>query len=57
MKVIWSIPNNCYMVMMGEEQIDLNGQRFFETIDDIKYVLKPKGLTVKNRLVIKSEPS
>ena len=53
MKVTWSVANNCFVVIAGNELIDIDGKRFFESIDEITSMLKTKGLTVKNRMVVK----
>ncbi len=38
--------NQCWVVLFGDSIIDLDGQRLFNDLDDLKWVLRLKGLKV-----------
>ena len=47
LNVEWSTANNAYVILFGNSIIGIDGKRFFQTTDELKDFLKPKGLTVK----------
>jgi hypothetical protein len=55
MKVHWLIANNAYAIVFGDSIVDIDGKRFFQSIKELKIYLKSKGLTVKNKTVVKIE--
>ena len=55
MKIHWLVANNAYVILFGDSIVDIDGKRFFQSLDEVRDYLKPKGLTVKNRNVIKIE--
>ena len=55
MKIRWLIANNAYAIVIGDEIVDIDGKRFFQSIDELKDWLKPKGLSVKNKTIITTE--
>lgn len=54
MHIVFLPVNQCFVVMMGDSIIDLDDQRLFNDLDDLKWVLRLKGLKVvgRNRKVI-----
>jgi hypothetical protein len=44
--------NQCWVVRFGDTIIDLDGQRLFNDLDDLKQVLRLKGLKVVRRKVV-----
>lgn len=44
--------NQCWVVLLGETIVDLDGQRLFNDLDDLKWVLRLKGLKVVGRKVV-----
>lgn len=46
MKVVWLIANGTYVVMFGDNMIDIQGIRFFTTLKELRYQLKSLGLTL-----------
>ena len=54
MRIEWLVPNNAYVILFGDSIIDIDGKRFFQTIKEMKECLEPKGLTVKNKKVIRT---
>jgi hypothetical protein len=55
MKIHWLVANNAYVILLGENLVDIDGKRFFQSLRELKDYLKPKGLTIKNKTVIKIE--
>ena len=55
MKIRWLIANNTYAIIFGDSIVDIDGKRFFQSINELKDRLKPKGLTVKNKTVVTTE--
>ena len=55
MNVHWSVANNAYVILFGDSLLDIDGRRFFQSIRELKDWLKPKGLTVRNKTVVKAE--
>ena len=48
--------NQCWVVLFGDTIIDLDGQRLFNDLTDLKWVLRMKGLTVSSRRVVNLIP-
>ena len=44
--------NQCWVVLFGDGIVDLDGQRLFNDLDDLKWVLRTKGLKVVRRKVV-----
>jgi hypothetical protein len=45
--------NQCWVVLFGDNIIvDLDGQRLFNDLDDLKWVLRTKGLKVVRRKIV-----
>jgi hypothetical protein len=44
--------NQCWVVLFGDSIVDLDGQRLFNDLDDLKWVLRMKGLKVVRRKVV-----
>ena len=55
MNVHWSVVKNAYVIPFGDSLVDIDSKRFFQSIRELKDWLKPKGLTVKNKKVVKIE--
>lgn len=52
MKILWLKINQSYVILFGDNVVDIDGKRFFSSIDEMKEWLKPKGLTVRNKRVV-----
>jgi hypothetical protein len=44
--------NQCWVVLFGDSIVDLDGQRLFNDLDDLEWVLRMKGLKVVRRKVV-----
>jgi hypothetical protein len=53
MRVQWLVANNAYVIMFGNSLVPIDGKHFFQTIAEMKDWLKSKGLTVKNKKVVR----
>jgi len=46
MRVSFLTGNQCWIVLFGDTIVDLDGQKFFNDLDDLKWVLRLKGLKI-----------
>ena len=51
MRVKFLPANQAWILMLGDTIIDLDGQRIFTDLDDLKWVLRLKGLRIFRGLV------
>ncbi len=51
--VEWLFTHSAYVILCGDSLFDIDGKRFFQSMKELKNYLKPKGLTVKNKKVVK----
>lgn len=49
MRVVFLPVNNRWVVLFGDSIIDLDGERSFESLEDVKFMLRCHGLTVTGR--------
>lgn len=52
MSIAWLQANSAYVIIFGDSIIDIDGQRFFGSIKEIGDLIRPKGLTVKNKQIM-----
>ena len=56
MRIAFLPVNQIWVVLFGDSIIDLDGERFFQDLDDLKTVLRFKGLkVVRGRKIVCSE--
>jgi len=51
MRISFLPVNNRWVVLFGDSIIDLDGERSFESLDDLKFVLRCHGLKVTGRKI------
>jgi hypothetical protein len=44
--------NQCWVVLLGDTIVDLDGQSLFNDLDDLKWVLRLKGLKLAGRKIV-----
>ena len=50
---IANLPGNLtWVILLGDTLVDLDGQRFFSDLDDLKWELRLKGLKIVRRKVV-----
>lgn len=50
---IFRLPvNQCWIVLFGDSIVDLDGQRLFNDLDDLKWALRLKGLKILRGKVV-----
>lgn len=52
MRILFLTANQAWVVVLGESIIDLDDERFFESLSDLKFMLRCKGLTVRRGKVV-----
>jgi hypothetical protein len=54
MRLMYLTANAAYVFVMGDQIIDIDGQRFFRTVGDAAEAVRPKGLEVRTNGTVKS---
>ena len=52
MRILFLTANQAWVVVLGDGIIDLDGERFFSDLADLKWVLRLKGLTIRRGKVV-----
>jgi hypothetical protein len=51
--VRWLFTHSAYVILCGDSLLDIDGKRFFLSMKELNDSLYPKGLTVKNKEVVR----
>jgi hypothetical protein len=54
MRLMYLTANAAHVFVMGDQIIDIDGQRFFRTVGDAAEAVRPKGLEVHTNGTVKA---
>jgi hypothetical protein len=52
MKVVYLQVNQCYAVLFGDSLTSVDGQYFFQSLEDLRWTLKKVGLKLEGSQVV-----